>query len=85
MLVLLVGASSNVLAGSLHVQFPVRAHTWVASLIPSRGGNGRQPIDVSHIDVSLSLSLPLSKIDNKKYPWMITISNNSELHTELKY
>ena len=37
------------------VQFPVRAHVWVAGQVPSRG-HSRQP----HIGVSLSSSLPHS-------------------------
>ena len=38
----------------LPVQFPVRAHAWVAGQVPSRGPRVRQ----AHIDVSLSLFLP---------------------------
>lgn len=34
----------------LKVQFLVRAHTWVASLIPGHGALGRQP-NLSRIDV----------------------------------
>ena len=43
------------------------AHTWAAGLTPGRGAYRRQPIDVTHIDVSLSLSPSLSKINNQ-YP-----------------
>ena len=39
---------------TLRVSFPVRAGTYVAGLIPDWGTYGRQPINVSHIDVSLS-------------------------------
>ena len=48
--------------GSL-VQFPVRAHAWVAGQVPSDGAHERQP----HIDVSLPLSpsFPFSLKINK--------------------
>nr|KAF6462219.1 hypothetical protein HJG59_011267 [Molossus molossus] len=39
------------------------ARTWVASLIPSSSGGrvgGSQPMRLSHIDLSLSLTLPLA-------------------------
>ena len=49
------------------VRFPARAH----DLVPSWGLYGRQPIDVSHVDVSLPLPLPslLSKINKHVLRW----------------
>ena len=41
----------------LWVRLPIRAHTWVAGLMPKQGAYGRKLIDVS---LSLSLSVSLS-------------------------
>ena len=44
------------------VQFPVGADVWVASSVPLRvRTRGDQSMLLSHIDISLSLFLPLSK------------------------
>lgn len=44
------------------LQFPVRAHSWVADLDPSWGAYGRQLVNDSlSVNVSLSLSPFLSK------------------------
>ena len=53
-LVWLSGSSAGLQTKGLPVLFPVRAHAWVTSQVPSRGGCERQP----HIDVSLPLFLP---------------------------
>ena len=44
----------------LQVWFPVRAHSWVVGQVPGvRGGErGNWSMFLSHIDVSLPLSLP---------------------------
>ena len=58
-----VGWSVVLYTKRLQVQFLVGAHTWVAGLIPGEGTYGREANDVSHIDISFSLSLsslPLS-------------------------
>ena len=52
----------------LRVQFLVRACTQVVGSIPIWGTYRRQPVDVSHIDVSLCLSLPFSLKSVKTYP-----------------
>ena len=39
------------------VQFPVRAHVWVVGLVPGWGAHERQPVNASHISVSLPLFL----------------------------
>ena len=52
-LVWLSGLSAGLQTKGSLVQFPVRAHAWVAGQVPSRG-HKRQP----HIDVSLPLFLP---------------------------
>ena len=45
----------------------VRAHAWVAGSIPIQGMQKKQPIGVTHIDVSLPLSLfPTLLKKNKK-------------------
>ena len=44
------------------VRLPVSAHVWFVRSIPLRGMCKRQPGDVSHIDVSLSLFLPASPL-----------------------
>ena len=51
----LVGWSIVLYTKRLQVQFPVRPHA--AGLIPSQRACGRLPIIVSHINISLSLSL----------------------------
>ena len=49
-------------------------HRKVVGLISGQGVYGRQPISVSlpHLSISLcsSLPFPLSKINNKTYPWV---------------
>ena len=48
------------------VQCPVRAHAYVAGLIPGPGANGRLPIDASLLHWCFSPSLPLSLKAMKK-------------------
>ena len=58
-LVWLSGLSAGLQNRRSLVQFQVRAHTWVAGLVPSWGrARGNQLIHLSHIDVSLPLFLP---------------------------
>ena len=67
----------------LPVQFLVRAHMWVAGLVPSKGVCKRQQINVlAHINVSLPLLLPpfpLSKTNlknlNKDKRFMFLLKN----------
>ena len=60
-LVWLSGLSIGLWTKRSQVQFPVRAHAWVAGQVPSWGhARGSQLMFLSHIDVSLTLSLPLS-------------------------
>ena len=54
LLVWLSGLSTGLQTKRSLVQFPVRAHAWVAGKVPSGGAHKRQP----HIDVSLPLFLP---------------------------
>ena len=64
----------------LRVWFPIRAHAQVVGSIPGSGEYKKQPIDVSHIDVSLPLLLPpfpLSKkikIFKKKWDKYLTLN-----------
>ena len=51
-------SSVKVQSKRLPVQFLVRAHAWVAGSVPGWGTYDREPIDVSHISVSLLLFLP---------------------------
>ena len=61
-LVWLSGLSTGLQNKGSPVQFPVRAHTWVASQVPSRGhSRGNHTL----MFLSLSFSLPLSKKINK--------------------
>ena len=68
-----VGWASIPQSKSSLVRFPVRAHVWVIGSVPGQGAFKRQPIDVSHINVSLplspflSLSLKLNKEINGKW------------------
>ena len=61
------------------VQFPGRAHAWVAGSVPHWGTYKRQLIDVSHINVSLLFLPPLPYFQkNKKtikkifFPWWVS-------------
>ena len=49
----------------MQVRFPVRAHTYVAGLVPSLDGYRRQPIDVQCFSLSPPLLLPLSTSNEK--------------------
>ena len=65
-LVWLSGLSANLLTKGSLVQFPVRAHAWVAGQVPSWGCvRGNQSIYLSHIVVSLPFSFPSLLFKNK--------------------
>ena len=53
-LVWLCGLSAGLRTKGSLIQFPVRAHAWIAGQVPSGGPHDRQP----HIDVSPPLFLP---------------------------
>ena len=50
----LSGLSTSLQTKGSPVQFPVKAHAWVADEVPSRGQCDRQP----HINASLPFFLP---------------------------
>ena len=66
-LVKLSGLSTGLKTKGLLVRFPVRAHAWVASWVPSRGSmSGKHTL--MFLSFSFSFPSPLSKNKiNKKY------------------
>ena len=59
-LVWLSGLSAGLKTKGSPVQFPIRAHAWVAGQAPNRG-NARGNHALIFLSLSLSLSSPLSK------------------------